>query len=78
MSKVFDFEWTSSHHLVIALVLLVFSGAHGGSAQDFDILIRGGMIVDVTGGPEFSADVGRAQSTGPRPTVVANGTGKGR
>lgn len=41
-------------HLLLALALL----APAASAQDFDILIRNGRIVDGTGNPSYTADLG--------------------
>ena len=41
---------------LVALALLAFSGA--AAAQDYDVLIRGGRIVNGSGNPWFEADVG--------------------
>ncbi|MDA0327434.1 MAG: amidohydrolase family protein [Gemmatimonadetes bacterium] len=43
--------------VVVALVLSAFSPSLT-HAQSFDVLVRGGRILDGTGNPEFNADVG--------------------
>ena len=40
------------------LLLLLLGLAAAGWAQDFDLLIRGGRIVDGAGNPAFYGDIG--------------------
>ena len=43
--------------LSVALLCIGFAYPAGAQANDFDILIKGGVVVDGSGGPRFDADV---------------------
>ena len=43
--------------LSAALLCIGFACPAGAQANDFDILIKGGVVVDGSGGPRFDADV---------------------
>ena len=50
-----------AHWLSVAVLLGAFLGTLApapGVAQDFDIVIRGGRVLDGSGNPAFNADVG--------------------